>query len=580
MRKTPKTVRPYSLILLILVIFLSVSRGGPQGRKAEAGDPVHRLVVLHTNDTHGHPLKFNHDSVPGVGGLPARATLVREIRGAEPNVLLLDAGDLNTGRAESNLFYAKPDIEGYNYIGYDAMALGNHEFDNPVSVLQDQMRLANFSFLSANVLTRKGRYLARPYAIKSFPGFRVAVFGLTLRETPGIVNPEHVKDLRFLDEVEVAKTLVPRLRREADLVIALTHLGIYDHPDKGSRRLASRVAGIDLIVDGHSHTYLDSPILVTNPSGHSTPIVQAWKWGLVVGRLDLRMERGKIADFQYRNIPVNLKRAEKTKDGETVYRAVDREISEDKGLLALLQPYESEIESRFSEIIGYAQAPFPSKDLVRSETAIGNLVADSLRWYGRAKDADFAVQNGGGIRSDIPEGPVAVKAIYDLLPFDNTAVLVELMGSDVQRLFDYTATVPAGRGAFPQVSGEVRVTMDPRSRRCEKVLIRGKPLDPKKVYRVVTNSFLARGGDGYRVFLSARKTYDYGTPQQAVLIEYIKAMGGRLVPRVEGRIRMLSAAEQGPLLNRRDPLRDWTSVSTNSRHLSAFLSGWPGPGIL
>jgi 5'-nucleotidase / UDP-sugar diphosphatase len=532
-RKTLKTVRAFSLFLLILALSLSVSCGGPQGRGAENGDSVHRLVVLHTNDTHGHPLKFDYDSVHGAGGLPARATLVREIRSAEPNVLVLDAGDLNTGRAESNLFDARPDIEGYNAIGYDAMALGNHEFDHPIGVLQDQMSLARFPFLSANVLTREGHYLARPYVIKAFPGFRVAVFGLTLRETPGIADLQHVTDLRFLDEVEVARALVPRLRKEADLVIALTHMGLYESVDKGSRRLASQVSGIDLIVDGHSHTYLDSPLQVTNPSGHTTLIVQAWKWGLVVGRLDLRIEKGGIANYQYRYLPVNLKGASPMQGPE---------IPEDQDLLRVLQPYESEINARFAEVIGFAQAPFPGKDLVRSETALGNLVADSLRWYGRAQGADFAVQNGGGIRSDIPEGPVAVKTIYDLLPFDNTAVLLELRGSDVQRLFDYMATIPAGRGAFPQVSEEVRVTLDPGSRRCEKVLIRGQLLDPEKIYRVVTNSFLARGGDGYRVFLNARESYDYGTPQQAVLIEYIKEVESRLVPRIQGRIRLISGA--------------------------------------
>lgn len=532
-----KSVRPYILIFLFLVLTLFVSCGLPQGQQAGTEATVHHLVVLHTNDTHGHPLKFRHELEPDVGGLPARASLVREIRAAESHVLVLDAGDLNTGQAESNLFKAAPDIEGYNHIGYDAMALGNHEFDNPVTVLQDQMRLARFPFLSANVMTREGRHLARPYIIKAFSGFRVAVFGLTLRETPGIANPEYVKDLRFLDEVEAARTLVPRLREEADLVIALTHLGIYDSPEKGSRRLASQVSGIDLIVDGHSHTFLDSPVLVTNPSGHTTPIVQAWKWGLVVGRLDLRIEKGKIADFRYRNLPVNLKHAG---------RFLDREIPEDKGLLGLLQPYESETASRLSEVIGYAQGTFPSRDLVRGETAIGNLVADSMRWYARARGADFAVQNGGGIRADIQEGQVPARTVHDILPFDNTVVLLELRGSDVQRLFDYMATVPAGRGAFPQVSEEVTLTIDPAARRCEQVLIGGKPLDPERFYRVVTNSFLARGGDGYRVFLNARETFDYGTPQQTVLIEYIRALGGRITPKVEGRIRLLSEPRPRP----------------------------------
>ncbi|MCG6919264.1 MAG: metallophosphoesterase, partial [Deltaproteobacteria bacterium] len=166
---------------------------------------LHHLVVLHTNDTHGHPLKFFYYPSPDVGGLPARATVVERIREDHKNVLVLDAGDLNTGRAESNLFKARPDIEGYNYIGYDAMALGNHEFDNPIRVLREQMELATFPFISANVRSKGGDYLAKPFIIKEFAGLKVAIFGLTTKETEIIGNPEYVKDLVFEDEVAVAK---------------------------------------------------------------------------------------------------------------------------------------------------------------------------------------------------------------------------------------------------------------------------------------------------------------------------------------------------------------------------------------
>ncbi|NIR14461.1 MAG: bifunctional metallophosphatase/5'-nucleotidase, partial [Desulfobacterales bacterium] len=191
--------------------------------------------------------------------------MVQGIRGQSKNVLVLDAGDINTGRPESNLFKARPDIEGYNYIGYDAMALGNHEFDNGPDVLKEQMQLANFPFLSANIKTKQGELLTRPYIIKEFVGFKVAIFGLTTKETEFLSHPDNIKGLVFQDEVEVAKQLVPELRKQADIVIALVHMGIYNSPKLGSKRLASEVSGIDLIVDGHSHTKLDAPIVMTDP---------------------------------------------------------------------------------------------------------------------------------------------------------------------------------------------------------------------------------------------------------------------------------------------------------------------------
>lgn len=213
-------------------------------------------MVLHTNDHHDHPVKFYNYPAPDLGGIPARATLISQIRSEHDHVLVLDAGDINTGRPESNFFKAEPDILGYNACGYDALALGNHEFDNPLTVLQKQISLAEFPFLSANVLTSDGSYLDNvlPYIIKDFGGFKAAVFGLPINSTPSKVTPNNIKGLVFQDEVETARDLVPELEQQADIVIALVHLGLYDSEAEGSRSLAAEVPGIDLIIDGHSHT--------------------------------------------------------------------------------------------------------------------------------------------------------------------------------------------------------------------------------------------------------------------------------------------------------------------------------------
>ena len=510
---------------------------------------IHRLVVLHTNDTHGHPVKFFQYPAPDVGGLPARATVVNRIKEQNRNVLVLDGGDLNTGRSESNLFKARPDLEGYNYIGYDAMVLGNHEFDNPIGVLREQMELANFPFISANVRTKGGEYLAKPFIIKEFDGFKVAIFGLTTKETEIIGNPEYTRDLVFEDEIEVAKNLVPELRRKADLVIGLVHLGIYDSTSRGSKRLAHEVSGIDLIVDGHSHTKLDSPIVVTHPlTGHNTPIVQAWKWGLILGRVDLLVQNKRVIDYRFEAIPINLKEVAKKLDGVKPYHYIGEKIPEEPKLLELLEPYVAKAESVLSKVIGQAEATFFYDGVREEENPLGNLVADSMLWHTEYLGADFALQNGGGIRADLPEGRLTERMIYEALPFDSTVVVLTLDGKSVQSLFEYMATISSGQGAFPQVSEGVSIIIDTSGKECTQVIINGKPLDTSRTYKIATNSYLAAGGDGYRILLKAMDAYDSAMFQRDVLIEYIEHLGGRIKPQTFGRIKIIGKEGRFELL--------------------------------
>jgi 5'-nucleotidase/UDP-sugar diphosphatase len=516
---------------------------------SQSDSQIHHLVVLHTNDTHGHPVKFFQYPAPDVGGLPARATVVARIREQHRNVLVLDAGDLNTGRLESNLFKARPDLEGYNYIGYDAMAIGNHEFDNPIGVLREQMELATFPFISANVRTKGGEYLAEPYIIKELDGLKVAIFGLTTKETEVIGNPENTRDLVFEDEIEIANNLVPELRRKADLVIALVHLGIYDSSSKGSKRLAYEVSGIDLIVDGHSHTKLDAPIVVTHPlTGHNTPIVQAWKWGLILGKVDLFVQNKRVIDYRFEAIPINLKEVEKRPDGAKVYHFIGEEIPEDPKLLDLLEPYVAKAESVLFKVIGQAEATFFYDGVREEENPLGNLVADSMLWYTKYLGADFALQNGGGIRADLPEGRLTERMIYEALPFDSTVVVLTLDGKSVQSLFEYMATISSGEGGFPQVSERVSMTIDMRKKKCTQVMINGKPLDTSRTYKIATNSYLAAGGDGYRIFLKAIDAYDSSMFQRDVLIEYIEYLGGRIKPQTLDRIQILGKGGRAELL--------------------------------
>jgi len=530
----------YIGVLLTTILSFSPAGSAPLKNSTSNAPALHELTVLFTNDVHGHPVKFFNHSVPDVGGLPARATIVREIRNQHENVLLLDAGDLNTGQSVSNFFKAKPDILGYNFMGYDAMVLGNHEFDHPIDILREQMALAQFPFLSANVKIRNGDPLAIPYIIKQFSGFKVAVFGLTTTETKVIGNPDHVKDLIFEDEIEVAKHLVPFLRKQADVIIALTHLGIYEGLNRGSKRLAAQVAGIDLIVDGNTDTKMDVPLVIagSDPT-HETLIVQAWHWGLVLGRIDLGIQNRRIVDFKMEMIPVNLKRIVKNPGGEKAFQFIGKPVKEDLELLALLQPYADKVDRFLDEKVGYTEKPFENDDGRYRETPLGDLVADAMRWYLRRFNPDFALTNSGAIRSGISEGPLTREAIYNILPFDSTVVFLKMTGAQLQTLFDFIGTIQPGEGAFPQVSGGIRFTINQKRKTCHDVLINGQPIDEGKSYGIVTNSYLAKGGDGYGPFLAAFDAFDSSTFQRDALIAYILYRGGKLVPGINKRITLV-----------------------------------------
>ena len=529
--KSTKVIHLIAIMLGLLAAPLLMANGALE----EPMTGTSQLVVLHTNDYHGHPLKFYNYPAPDVGGLPAIATIAEQTRAEYDNVLILDAGDINTGRPESNFYESAPDIIGYNYIGYDAMTLGNHEFDKPLEVLEAQKNLASFPFLSANVRYADGRLVAEPYIVKNLGGIRVGIFGLTTSETPKVTMPTITGSLIFEDEVAAARRMVAELAPQTDIIIALTHMGLYDENNRGSRRVAAAVDGIDLIIDGHSHSKIDEPVMV-----NGTPIVQAWQWGMYVGKAILTITDGEVVDFSWEPIPVNLKNRSKDAEGNSVYTYIDKEIPEDPFLLAALQPYADQVEVLLSEEIGTAASLFNNEAVRTRETGLGNLVADAMLWATKGQGADFAIQNGGGIRSAIPEGPISKKVIYEVLPFDNSVMTVEMTGREVQTMFDYIPEIPRGSGAFPQVSQGVEFTVDFGAGETRNLRINGQPVDPNKVYKVATNSFMAAGGDGYTMMTSGY-TYDTSAFQRDVVIDYILEMGGNIQPETEGRITVIEA---------------------------------------
>ncbi len=494
---------------------------------------THQLTILHTNDHHGHFSKFNPYPVSDVGGLSAQATLVNivkaEISKTGGKVLVLSAGDINTGIPESDMQDAEPDIIAMNMIGYDAMVLGNHEFDKSRNVLMKQKDRAEFPFLSANIFLRGTRKtLVEPYIIKNLDGLRVAILGLTTEQTPILTRPDNVEDLEFKDPINIAKRLVPILRKKADLVIALTHLGLYeDNDQKGDIALAKAVPELDVIVGGHTHTRLEKPVVVGK-----TIIVQAGGYSEYVGKLNLKIDTsdGDIAqDFEL--LPVNMKRRVKN-NGKKFYYLVGRGYVEDREVLKAMEPYLTKANSLLSQPIGRTIVALSGgkTDSRTRETNLGNLITDAIR---AKTGADIGFQNGGGIRAGIAPGTISYRDILTVNPFGNTLVLIDMTGSQVKEVLNYSAG-KIGSGAFMQVSG-LKFTI--KNGRALNIRVGNVSMIDRKIYTVATNNFVGAGGDGYRMLKPLAKE-DTGFVDADVVKEYIERMK-TVSPRVEGRIRIV-----------------------------------------
>ncbi|MDR0567944.1 MAG: 5'-nucleotidase C-terminal domain-containing protein [Spirochaetaceae bacterium] len=482
--------------------------------KVQSGK-AYELILLHTNDHHGAVLPAELH-----GGLAQRAALVKIAKTLYPQVLLLDAGDINTGSALSKMFEAEPDIIAYNMMGYDAAALGSREFDGGLERLQKQMDAGTFPFISANVKTSSGDFLGSPYLVKAYDGFTVGIFGITSLRTKSIADPD--PSLAFISEIQAVQETVDFLKNEeeVDIVIALTSLGDQKESPEHvtSLEVASEVSGIDIIVDGHSHSYFD-----TAKKLGGTYIVTANEWGKYLGAGRLTVVNRKLAGFDWLPIPVGP----------------DAEVTE------AMTPYIAKAEASLKEVIGKAAETFEFGDRLtrKQETALGNAICDANVWYFKevyGQPVDFAFHNGGNMRTELPAGDITREQILTILPFENYLYVASLPGSKIIELFNFIASIPQGAGGWAQVSQEVRYTIDYRNGgKLANLAINGEPVDPNRMYRFVTNDYLLGGGDGYTVLTQAQEPFNTSLLLSYVFIEWIKSAGGTITPSTDGRITVI-----------------------------------------
>lgn len=503
-----------------------------------AGPETYQLRIIHTNDHHAHlePITGGSPPAPIHGGIARRKTLIDAIRNEGGNQILLDAGDVFQGTLYFNQYKGQADLEFYNALGYEAMAVGNHEYDIGQQPLVEFIQRANFPILSANTVVDASSPLSgliQPWIVKWVGDQPIGIFGLTTEETAILSNPG--PGVTFTDPYEAARLAVASLRSQGvNKIIALTHIGI-----TADRELARRVDGINVIIGGHSHTPMGPmlsepdpsrpyPEVIASPSGQPVVMATDWEWGRWLGDLTV--------GFDADGMVTRVVAAQPTE--------VAPSIAPDPGFAARVADFAAPLDELRARQVGTAAVRLNGDraDVRTQETNLGNLIADGMLAKTAADGAQIAIMNGGGIRTSIDAGTVTLGQVLEVQPFGNTIVLLTLTGAQVKEALENgVSQVETVAGRFPQVGG-MRFSFDPNlpaGSRVTGVQVKTAngyaPLDPSASYRTVVNNFIAGGGDGYSVLQQGTDKIDTGFVDSDVTTEYIQATSP-VSTQVEGRI--------------------------------------------
>ena len=490
------------------------------------------LTILHTNDTHSRIEEVNkYDATCSAkesaeqqcfGGMARLKAAIDAERAKTDNLLVLDAGDQFQGSLFFTTYKGVDNAEFMNAIGYDAMALGNHEFDLGQDGLAPFLNKIRLPVLSANIESAAtspihGKFA--PYLVKTVGGEKIGIIGLTTPDTVAIARPG--KDLRFLDAKETLQRLIPELKLQGvTKIIALTHLG-YDEDQK----LAAELEDLDAVVGGHSHTLLGDnagasgpyPTLVKNPSGKMVPVVTAYAYTQYLGKL--------VLDFDDVG---NLKSA----SGSPI--RLDASIKPDEQLAQriaeMAKPIEALKNRRVAETTKLIDGSAVS--CRTQQCPMGDLVTRAMLDRVRDQGITAALINGGALRASIKAGEVTMGDVLVVLPFQNTVATFQIKGSDLRAALENgVSQIEKGAGRYPQVAG-IRFTMDiakPARQRIGTVEMQDtdknwQPLDDNKLYGIAATDYLRTGGDGYTMIAEkAEKAYDYGPSLDQVTAEYLQA---------------------------------------------------------
>ncbi len=521
--------RKLLFVLVLLTLLASVA----------AAQDSFELTIMHTNDVHGH----HEPQRNGDGGAARQATVVNQIRAEGGNILLLDAGDRFTGTLFHVQHRGQDSVQIMNAIGYDAIVLGNHEFNEGSEKLAEFVQGLDLPTVSANIDFSADPYLAglvAPSVVLEAGGESIGVIGLTTPETVVLNLPS--KDLVFHENLaEITQEQVDNLSAQGiNKIILLSHLGYA--PDL---EVAQAVSGVDIVVGGHTNTFLSNaysgalggyPTVLESASGEPVLVVQANTKTIYLGRLDVEFDdAGVLTDW----------------DGDAIL--LSRYISPDPELSELIAALAAPIAELTSQPVGETSMALTgtSPRLCRiEECLLGNVITDAVL---QETGVDIVLQNGGGIRADIDAGEVTLGEVLNVLPFGNLVSTFDLTGADVLAALengvsrvqvdeDNNPMVDGASGRFLQVAGLRYVfdaTQEPGSRIVSaEVMQDGEfaALDMDAVYSVASNDYMRGGGDGFSILeTQAMNAYDAGRPLDQVVADYIGA-NSPLNAELDGRI--------------------------------------------
>lgn len=494
------------LLSFVLVLTLIMS----MNVVAFAAEDGTEITIVHTNDTHS---RIDEGKYAGMG-FAKIATKVEELRAENPNLLLLDAGDTFHGQTIATLVEGESIVKIMNAMGYDAMAAGNHDFNYGQERLLELAEMANFPVMGGNVMKGDMPLLKDEYLIKEFDGVKVGIFGLSTPETTYKTHPLNVIGLDFQDPAIQAQEMVDMLKDQVDVVVCLGHLGVDESSTYTSEAVIKAVDGIDLFIDGHSHTALEGGKMIND-----TLLVQTGEYDKNLGIVKLMVKDGMV-----------------TLNASLFSKDAAADVTPDPAIVAVIEEVKASNEVITAVKVGNTSVVLDGEraQVRAGETNLGNLIADAMI---DVTGADIAFTNGGGIRASINPGDVTKGDVITVLPFGNYVVTKKLSGADILAALEHGIdSYPETKGAFPHVAG-MKVEFDPNQpagSRVVKVMVGTKMLDPNAMYTFATNDFLAFGGDGYKMFADDAIVGEFDGLDE-VLIDYMAKVDPATVM-VEGRM--------------------------------------------
>ena len=432
------------------------------------------------------------------------------------DVLVLDAGDIAQGTLFFKFYDGVPDVKFMSEAGYDAAELGNHEFDKGLPVIKKMIESANFPFLCSNIKFLNNLELQKeikPYIIKDYNGFKVGIIGVIAQDLNTLVG--NYNDFKTIDPIETIQNAVKQINSHVDLIVVLSHAGVEE-----DIKIAKAVPEINIIVGGHSHTFLNHPKQIFHGKT-STLIVQDGEFGVNLGQLNLQFENKNIEKYRYNRIFVNGK-------------------DEDKVFSEKIAKLSSEIDAVANNKIGQIKTPLDvrRKKIKNQLTNAGTLIVKSMK--AQYPYADIALLNAGAIRSNklINAGAITEAAVFELYPFDDDVITVEIKGSEIKSVLETSSkALPHSSSSFlqslgitysvntanpPQILSADELSILKEGKRVFDIKINGNPLIMDKYYKVALNDYMFNGGNGYSQFKNAKNAKKTGILVQDAIIDYIK----------------------------------------------------------